>query len=211
MKNVSSVLSNKHSVNVHMPRRPISDANYLEKLQDYYAQNQVLPSYAAIGRIIGLKSTSSVSAFLARLKAEGYVETTARRLKPSQRFFERPLMPSRVSAGLPSAAFDGPPEGLAIDAHLVRRPSRTFLITVKGDSMIDAGLMPGDVVIVEKTHTADNGAIVVALVDDAYTVKRLVRENRRYVLKPENKAYPVLRPESLEIAGVVVGSFRKYT
>ena len=194
-----------------MPRHAISDAGYLEKLQDYYAQNHVLPSYAVIGRIIGLKSTSSVSAFLDRLKAEGYVETAARRLRPAQRFFERPLMQSRVSAGLPSAACDGPPEGLAIDAHLVRRPSQTFLITVKGDSMIDAGLMPGDTVIVEKTHTANDGAIVVALVDDAYTVKRLVRENRRYVLKPENKAYPVLRPDSLEIAGVVVGSFRKYT
>ena len=193
-----------------MPRRPVFDAAYLEQLQDYYAENQILPSYAEIGRLVGLKSTSSVSAFLDRLKAEGYVETTARRLKPGQRFFERPLVPSRVSAGSPGLAFDGPPEGLAIDAHLVRRPSRTFLIEVKGDSMIDAGLMPGDTVIVEKANTANDGAIVVALVDDAYTVKRLVRENRRFVLKPENKAYPVLRPESLEIAGVVVGSFRKY-
>lgn len=193
-----------------MPRPAISDADYLEKLQDYYAQNQVLPSYAAIGKLIGLKSTSSVSAFLGRLKAAGYVETTARRLRPSARFYERPLMQSRVSAGLPSRAYDGLSEGLAIDAHLVSRPSRTFLITVKGDSMIDAGLMPGDTVIVEKTDTAGDGSIVVALVDDAYTVKRLVRENLRYVLKPENKAYPVLRPDSIEIAGVVVGSFRKY-
>ncbi|HEV8519686.1 MAG TPA: S24 family peptidase, partial [Burkholderiales bacterium] len=82
--------------------------------------------------------------------------------------------------------------------------------TVKGDSMIDAGLMPGDTVVVEKANTANEGAIVVALVDGAYTVKRLARENRRYVLKPENKSYPVLRPTELEIAGVVVGSFRKY-
>src|SRR5450432_381745 len=73
MENVCSVLSNKHSVNVHMPRRPDSDADYLEKLQDYYAQNQVLPSYAAIGKLIGLKSTSSVSAFLTRLKAARYI------------------------------------------------------------------------------------------------------------------------------------------
>ena len=194
-----------------MPRPAASDADYFEKLQDYYARNQVLPSYAALGKLVGLKSTSSVSAFLTRLKAAGYVETTARRLRPSARFFERPLMPSRVSAGLPSRAYDGPPKGLAIDAHLIRRPSRTFLITVKGDSMIEAGLLPGDTVIVERTNTAQDGSIVVALVDDGYTVKRLVRENRRYVLKPENKAYPVLRPDSIEIAGVVVGSFRKYT
>ena len=193
-----------------MPRQAAFDAEYLDRLRDYYAQNRVFPSYAAIGRLIGLKSTSSVSAFLKRLNTQGYVETTARRLKPGARFFERPLMQSRVAAGSPSMAYDGPADGLAIDAHLVRRPSRTFLITVKGDSMIDAGLMPGDTVVVEKANTANEGAIVVALVDGAYTVKRLARENRRYVLKPENKSYPVLRPTELEIAGVVVGSFRKY-
>lgn len=193
-----------------MSRPAVSDADYLQKLQDYYARNQVLPSYAAIGRLIGLKSTSSVSAFLSRLKAAGYVETTARRLRPSARFFERPLMQSKVSAGLPSRADDGPSEGLAIDARLIRNPSRTFLLTVKGDSMMDAGLMPGDTVVVERAEHAEHGDIVVALVDDAYTIKRLLREQRRYVLKPENKAYPVLRPESIEIAGVVVGSFRSY-
>lgn len=193
-----------------MPRRPASDADYLEKLRDYYARHRIFPSYAAIGRIVGLQSTSSVSAFLSRLKAEGCVDSKDRRLRPGPRFFERPLVQSRVAAGLPSIAYEGAPEGLAIDQYLVGRPSRTFLVNVKGDSMIDAGLMPGDTLVVEKSATADDGDIVVALVEDAYTVKRLAHENRRAVLKPENKAYPVLRPESVEIVGVVVGSFRKY-
>jgi repressor LexA len=193
-----------------MPRLPLSDDEYLSKLQDYYARHQVFPSYAAIGKIVGLKSTSSVSSFLARLKAEGYLETKDRRLRAEAKFFERPLVQSRVAAGLPSMAFDAPADGLAIDAHLVRRPSRTFLIGVKGDSMIDAGLMPGDTIVVERGHAANDGDIVVAVVDGAYTVKRLARENRKFVLKPENKAYPVLRPDPLEIVGVVVGSFRKY-
>jgi SOS regulatory protein LexA len=193
-----------------MPRQPVFDAEYLEKLRDYYARHQVFPSYAAIARIVGLKSTSSVSALLERLKAEGYIEARDRRLRPGAHFFDRPVMQSRVAAGLPAAAFDAQPEGLAIDAHLVQRPSRTFLVKVKGDSMIDAGLMPGDTLIVERGHAANDGDIVVALIDDAYTVKRLARENRKFVLKPENKAYPVLRPERLEIVGVVVGSFRKY-
>jgi repressor LexA len=70
--------------------------------------------------------------------------------------------------------------------------------------------MPGDTIIVESDRAANDGDIVVAYVDDSYTVKRLARENRKFVLKPENKAYPVLRPDPLEIAGVVVGSFRKY-
>ena len=193
-----------------MARQPVSDAVYLEKLQDYYARHRIFPSYSAIGRIVGLQSTSSVSAFLNRLKAEAYLDSKDRRLRPGRRFFERPLVQSRVAAGLPSAAYDGEPDGLAIDQYLVGRPSRTFLVGVKGDSMIDAGLMPGDTLVVEKTSTANDGDIVVALVEDAYTVKRLARENRRVVLKPENKAYPVLRPDPVEIVGVVVGSFRKY-
>lgn len=189
---------------------PSSDDDYLHKLQDYYARHAVFPSYAAIGRIVGLKSTSSVSALVTRLKDAGYLEAKDRRLRPGARFFERPLVASRVAAGLPSMAFDAPPEGLAIDAHLVRRPSQTFLVTVKGDSMIDAGLMPGDTIVVERGHAANAGDIVVAIVEGAYTVKRLVRDNRKFALAPENKAYPVLRPDPLEIAGVVVGSFRKY-
>ncbi|HKA42965.1 MAG TPA: LexA family transcriptional regulator [Burkholderiales bacterium] len=193
-----------------MGRQPVSDAAYLAKLQDYYARYRVFPSYAAIGELVGLKSTSSVAAFLSRLKAERYIETAARRLRPGPRFFERPLMESRIAAGLPSAAYDAPAEGLAIDAQLVKRPSLTFLLQVKGDSMIGAGLMPGDTIVVEKSNAAKEGDIVVALVDGAYTVKRLARENRRFVVKPENKAFPVLRPDPLEIVGIVTGSFRTY-
>ena len=193
-----------------MPRQPTSDPRFLQKLQDHYAEHRVFGSYAAIGKLLGLKSTSSVSAFLGRMKAEGYVDAVGRRLRPGARFFDRPLMQSAVAAGLPSMAFDAHPDGLAIDAHLVRKPSQTFLVNVKGDSMIDAGLMPGDTIIVERATTAHAGDIVVAIVHDAYTVKRLVTEGRKFVLKPENKAYPILRPEPLEIVGVVVGSFRKY-
>ena len=209
-KNAHSILSNKNSVIVHMARPASSDGISLEKLQDYYARHRVFPSYAAIGRLVGLQSTSSVSAFLERLRTRGYIESFDRRLKPSRRFFERPLVQSRVAAGLPSAAYDAEPDGLSIDEFLVSRPSRTFLVQVKGDSMTGAGLMPGDTLVVERANGATDGAIVVAVVDGAYTVKRLGRENRRFVLRPENKSYPVLRPDPLEIVGVVVGSFRKY-
>ena len=91
-------------------RQPVSDAEYLGELQDYYARHRLFPSYAAIGRLIGLKSTSSVSAFLGRLRAEGYIDMKDRRLRPGPRFFERPLVPSRVAAGLPGIAHDGPSE-----------------------------------------------------------------------------------------------------
>ena len=171
----------------------------------------MLPSYSRIGTLVGLNSKASVAEMVMRLKAERFLESSPdRRLKPGKRFFERPLAES-VRAGLPSAAVDSNPEGLSIDEHLVAHPSKTVLITVKGDSMVDAGIHAGDVVVVEKRNSANIGAIVVAIIDNEFTLKRLHKERGRVVLKPENKAYPVIRSKGdLEIFGVVVGQFRKY-
>ena len=187
------------------------DGQYLASLQDYYTRHRVLPSYSRIGTLVGLNSKASVAGMVLRFKAEGFLESSPdRRLKPGKRFFERPLAES-VRAGLPSPAADSSPEGLSIDEYLVAHPSKTVLITVKGDSMIDAGIHPGDVVIVEKRASANVGEIVIAIVDNEFTLKRLHKERGRVVLKPENKAYPVIRPKGeLEIFGVVVGQFRTY-
>ncbi len=85
------------------------------------------------------------------------------------------------------------------------------MIKVKGDSMIDAGIHQGDVVIVEKRASAIAGDIVIAVLDNEFTIKRLGLEKGRPVLIPENKAYPIIRPKvEAEIFGVVVGLFRKY-
>jgi len=187
------------------------DGQYLARLQDYYAKHRVLPSYARIGALAGLSSKASVAEMVLRLKTEGFLESTPdRRLKPGRRFFERALAES-VRAGLPSPAADTAPEALTIDEHLVANPSRTILVKVKGDSMIDAGILDGDTVVVEKRATADVGDIVVAILENEFTLKRLARDKGRVVLKPENKAYPVIRPgDDLEIFGVVVGQFRSY-
>ncbi len=187
------------------------DTQYLAKLQDYYARHRVLPSYSGIGGLVGLSSKASVAGMVIRLKAEGFLDSSPdRRLKPGKRFFERPLAES-VRAGLPSPAADTRPDGTSLDQYLVAKPSRTIIITVKGDSMIDAGIHPGDRVVVEKRVAAMPGDIVVAIVDNEFTLKRLAREKGRLVLKPENKAYPVIRPkEDAEIFGVVVGLVRKY-
>ena len=188
-----------------------TDSQYLAKLRDYYARHRVLPSYASIGALVGLSSKASVAGMVIRMKSEGFLESSPdRRLKPGKHFFERPIAES-VRAGSPSPAADPSQETLSIDEHLIRHPSRTVLITVKGDSMIDAGIQPGDVVVVEKRTTANAGDIVVAMLENEFTLKRLGREKSRAVLRPENKAYPVIRPKGdAEIFGVVVGLFRKY-
>jgi repressor LexA len=188
-----------------------NDGQHLARLQDYYAQHRVLPSYARIGALVGLNSKASVAGLVLRLKAEGFVESTPdRRLKPGKRFFERTVAES-VQAGLPTQVPDTAPDTITIDEHLISHPSKTVLIKVKGDSMIDAGILPGDTVVVEKRGSANVGDIVVAILDNEFTLKRLDREKGRVVLRPENKAYPVIRPKgNVEIFGVVVGQFRKY-
>jgi repressor LexA len=188
-----------------------NDGQYLAKIQDYYTRHRVLPSYSAIGKLIGLASKASVATMVLRLKAQGFLESTpGKRLKPGRRFFERPFAES-VQAGMPSPAADLVPDIVTIDEYLVPHPSKTVLIRVKGDSMIDAGIHPDDVVVVEKQTSANVGNIIVAIVDNEFTLKRLDRERGLVVLRPENKAYPVIRPKNdLEIFGVVVGQFRKY-
>ena len=186
------------------------DRQYLSRLQDYYANHRVLPSYAGIGALVGLRSKASVAGMVQRLKAEELLESAPdRRLKPGRRFFERDVA-ENVRAGAPSTAAQTVPDSLMIDAHLVPRPARSTLIRVKGDSMVDAGILDGDTVVVEKRGAAV-GDIVVSIVDNAFTLKILAREKGRFVLRPANKAYAVIRPrEDLEIFGVVTGLFRKY-
>lgn len=188
-----------------------NDGQYLTKLQDYYTRHRVLPSYSAIGKLIGLASKASVADMVLRLKAEGFLESTPdRRLKPGRHFFER-IVAESVQAGPPTAAADAGADTLTIDDYLVSNPSKTILIKVKGDSMIDAGIHPDDIVVVEKRTSANVGDIVVAVVDNEFTLKRFDRERGRIVLRPENKAYPVIRPKgNAEIFGVVVGLVRKY-
>ncbi len=188
-----------------------NDANYLAKLQDYYADNNVLPPYSTIMTLLGLKSKSPVAALIARLKLQGYLESTPeKRLKPGKRFFERPIFDS-VQAGAPRHADESRYDTITIDEYLVESPSNTVLINVKGDSMIDAGIMPGDTVVVEKRGPANIGDMVIAIVDNEFTLKTLGREKGQFVLIPANPAYPVIRPKNgLEIFGIVVGQFRKY-
>lgn len=187
------------------------DDAYLGRLQDYYAQHRVLPSFASVAKLVGLKSTSAVAAMVNRMKAAEVLDQAPdRRLQPGKRFFEREIADS-VRAGLPQPANDSSCQVVSVDEHLIRSPSRTILLTVKGDSMIDAGLLQGDTVIVEKNAPAKPEDIVVAIVDNEFTIKYLAHDRQGFYLKPGNKDYPAIRArDSLEIFGLVVGSFRRY-
>jgi repressor LexA len=188
-----------------------NDRSPLATLQDYYARHRALPSYATIGTLLGLRSKASVSAVVSRLKLAGYLEATPdRRLAPTRRFFERALATAPVRAGEPQPTEGDAGEVVTLDDYLIERPSQTVLIRVRGDSMIDAGILDGDLAVVEKQATARKGDVVVAIVDNELTLKFLDLERGRFVLRPGNRAYPTIRPAGeLEIFGVMVGLVRK--
>lgn len=187
------------------------DHEHLAKLRDYYASYRVLPPYSGIAALVGMGSKGAASAMVKRLKKDEYLDISPdRRVQPGRKFFEREVLDS-ITAGMPQQANNVLPEVFSIDEYLIEKPSKTFLLNVKGDSMIDAGLISGDTVVVRKGVLANPGDIVVADVDGEYTVKYLALKNGKLYLRPGNEAYPDIQPlEHLEIVGLVVGSFRKY-
>ena len=188
------------------------DAGYLARLQDYYADWKSIPSYAKLCEVFGIASKSWVKAVLTRLSEAGFIERTPDGVwVPMRQFFARPLAESSVQAGMPASVTATQGEFFVIDEMLIDTPSRTTLIPVKGDSMIEAGIHDGDIAVVEKRDLANTGDIVVAIVDSEFTLKTLDKERGKFILRPANKAYPVIRPHgSLEIFGVLVGLIRKY-
>jgi SOS-response transcriptional repressor LexA len=187
------------------------DPSYLEKLQDYYAEHKVIPSYSVLAGLWGISAKSWVSECVRRFEEAGYLDWTPdKQLKPGARFFERRLAHDTVQAGLPNPALTDGYDLVTIDDYMVRVPSKTSLVRVKGDSMVDAGIFEGDLLVVEQQPNANIGEIVVAIVDNEFTVKYLDREKGTFVLKPANKAYPVIRPKGrLEIFGVMAGLVRR--
>jgi repressor LexA len=189
----------------------VKDSAYLVKLQDYYARFRSFPSYARLCGILGLAAKSAVNKVLFRLAGQGYITRTPDGVwVPTPGFFERNLACAPVQAGAPTSASDMADEPFLIDQFLVRKPSKTTLIPVKGDSMMDAGIREGDKVVVEMRPDANSGDIVVAVIDNEFTVKTLGIRKGRPTLLPANPAYPVIQPDRFEIFGVVVGLVRKY-
>ncbi len=190
----------------------IKDSEYLARLQDYYVDWKSIPSYAKLCEVFGIASKSWVKTILTRLSAAGFIERTPDGMwVPTRQFFARPLAESSVQAGMPVSVTATQGEYFVIDEMLIDTPSRTTLIPVKGDSMIDAGIHDGDIAVVEKRTHASIGDIVVAIVDNEFTLKTLDKERGKFVLRPANPAYPVIRPQgTLEIFGVLVGLVRKY-
>ncbi len=123
-----------------------------------------------------------------------------------------PLFSSRVAAGFPSAADDHLEKHLDLNEHLIKHPTATFFLRVRGDSMIGAGIHDNDVLVVDRSLEPVNGKIVIAIVDGDFTVKRLIRRQGKTLLVPENDVYEPIEftdNQDLEIWGVVTGVTRQ--
>ncbi len=192
---------------------PNRDHEHLAKLRDYYADARRIPSQQRIADLLGF-SKAAARKLLERLEAHGFLDRTPDddAWVPATAFFERPLADASVPAGVPAPANDVAGEPFYVNQYLIRRPSQTVLIPVRGESMIDAGIHDGDIAVVDRGLAGKAGDFVIAIVDNEFTLKELASERGRFILKPHNKAFAIIRPRgSLEIYGVMVGLIRRYS
>lgn len=183
------------------------------------------PTVREIGTEVGLASPSTVHVHLAKLEQAGYVrrdptkpralELVGRERSPRRGAAEAHLLPllGEIAAGAPLLAEENVEDYMAVPAPLSRGADE-FLLRVRGESMIEAGILPGDYVVVLRQSTAENGDVVAALVGEdesavEATVKRFFRDDGRIRLQPENSALEPLYPEHVQILGKVVGLFRQ--
>ena len=191
-----------------MPR----SSNKAELIMDYVNQfiqeNGYSPSVREIGAAVGLRSTASVSYHLQALQEKGLLQ--APQAKGRKRALVTGARPGQipvvgvVTAGLPILAVENQ------EGTMPWHESGCFALRVRGDSMINAGILDGDKVVVRPQSTADNGQIVVARIEDEATVKRFLRKNGEIWLMPENERYAPIDGTHAEIIGIVKGVVREY-
>lgn len=178
------------------------------------SQDGVPPSVREIGAAVGLRSTSSVQANLDSLEDAGYIsrdpmlKRSIRIIGQSENVTSIPLI-GTVTAGMPILAVEQI-EGYVPYSGPVSRDKPLFALRVRGESMVNAGILDGDIVFVEKTPVASNGQIVVALLEDEATVKRFYKENGHFRLQPENDSFEPIICKELIVLGKVVGLVRYY-
>jgi len=170
-----------------------------------------MPSYAEIMDLVGFKSKNAVSKLVHKLIDAGVLEKdTQGKILPAMASGEIPLL-GLVEAGIPSTADSQVLDTLSIEEYLVPRKEKTFILEVKGDSMIEAHIDEGDMVIAERSQTAKDGDIVVAEVDGGWTLKYFKTDGKKVWLQPANKNYKPIYPEyEMRIAAIVKGVIRKY-
>lgn len=189
----------------------------LDYLVKSIRENGYAPSVRDIGASLGIKSTSSVHLYLHNLESKGFIEQDAGKKRtirlcgayasPSGRV---PLL-GAITAGSPILAVENFEGYVDLPWNSSKYTTEElFALKVRGESMIEAGIFDGDIVIVRKGSYADNGQIVVALIEDEATVKTFYREDGHFRLQPENRTMEPIIVDEVSLLGIVVASFRQY-
>jgi len=184
--------------------------NRLNKIRRFFREQRRMPSLAEVAELCGFKSKNAAKYLVGKLVAVGAVSQDGQgRLLPGRAF--RPLKRlGTVEAGFPSPAEEEMTDTVSLDDWLLADAEASYMLRVSGSSMIEAGIMPGDMVILNRAKQAKNGDIVVAEVDKQWTIKYFERRGGKIVLNPANRAFkPIEAREEIRIAGVVTAVIRK--
>lgn len=183
--------------------------NFLNKLIEFYGKG-ALPSYDVICSDLGFKSKNSIWQYFQKLIEEGLIISKNSYFFVSPELFGVDYFHEGIRAGFPSPAEDYPAEKISFDELLIPQPSSTFTVRIVGDSMIEAGIYEDDIAIVEKGRKPKNGDIVIAYVDEEFTIKYFRNKDGEIFLEPANSNYSIIKPtRELEIFGIVTGIVRR--
>ncbi|MDC2966021.1 transcriptional repressor LexA [Alphaproteobacteria bacterium] len=191
----------------------------LDFLVDFYSKNNVYPTFDEMRDFLKIKSKSGIHKLLSSLEEKGYVNRLphkARALSINSSVNENeknlPFL-GRIAAGNPIEAITGSFEQISVPNYLINNKDEHFTLEVTGDSMVDAGIFDGDIVIIRKTEAANSGDIVVALIDqNEVTLKRFRSFKNSIALEPANKNYKIrlFGEDRVKIQGKLVGLIRKF-
>jgi repressor LexA len=206
-------------------RDPEKQQQILDFVNRQVAEKGYPPSVREICQAVGFKSTSTVHAYLKKLEEEGLIEKDATKPRAlrilddkstslegyiSDREIENIPVLGRITAGQPILAVENIEETFPVPVQYLHN-STVFMLKVRGDSMINAGILDGDYIMVKQQNTANNGDIVAALIGEEATVKTFYKEKGHIRLQPANPSYdPIIVEDDLTILGKVIGLFRQY-
>lgn len=184
------------------------DVSRLKKLKQFYKKHHRLPSYAEMLGLFGLLSKNAIFKIVQNWINQGFISKQNYKLSPTNKFFQLPLL-GHVAAGFPTTTEEAL-DFVSLDEYLVEKPTASFLLKVAGDSLKDIGILPGDIVIIERASQANQGDIVLALLDNEWTLKIFSKKDGRAILMSANPQYRPFFPKfDLQITGIVRSVVRK--
>lgn len=196
-----------------LTKRQQETLDYIYKIQ---REKGYIPTVREICEALNLKSSSSGFYHLQSLEEKGYIKRDPTKPRALEMFSQAenkikqiPVV-GTVAAGLPILAQQNIEDYFPVPANMIHGENEVFMLRVKGDSMINAGIYNNDYIIVEQKDTAENNEIVVALVEEEATVKRFFKENGHYRLQPENDALEPIIVDHVRILGKVIGCIRRF-